>query len=59
MIRDRGPDFHRCFRCGAGDAGIRTVPCSVRTACMNAIACPLRGGRAAGVRTPRCWRRSR
>jgi putative transposase len=38
MIRDRGPDFTTTFDAVLADAGIRTVPCNVRTPRMNAIA---------------------
>ena len=38
MIRDRGPDFTAAFDAVLADAGIRTVPCTVRTPRMNAIA---------------------
>jgi len=55
MIRDRGSDFTAAFDAALADAGNRTVPCSVRKPRMNAIAYPLRGGRAAGVRPLRCW----
>ena len=37
MIRDRGPNFTAAFDAVLGDAGIRTVPCNVRTPRMNAI----------------------
>ncbi len=38
MIRDRGPDFTRGFDAVLADAGIRTVPCNVRTPRLNTIA---------------------
>jgi len=38
MIRDRGPNFTAAFDAVLADAGIRTVPCNVRTPRMNAIA---------------------
>src|ERR1019366_8162549 len=38
MIRDRGSDFTAAFDAVLAGAGIRTVPCSVRTPRMNAIA---------------------
>jgi hypothetical protein len=38
MIRDRGPDFTAAFDAVLADAGIRIVPCTVRTPRMNAIA---------------------
>ena len=37
MVRDRGPDFTAAFDAVLAGAGIRTVPCSVRTPRMNAI----------------------
>jgi transposase len=38
MIRDRGSNFTAAFDAVLADAGIRTVPCNVRTPRMNAIA---------------------
>ena len=38
MIRDRGPDYTAAFDAVLADAGIRTLPCNVRTPRMNAIA---------------------
>ena len=38
MIGDRGPDFTATFDAVLAGAGIRTVPCHVRTPRMNAIA---------------------
>jgi hypothetical protein len=38
MIRDRGSDFTTGFDAVLADAGIRTVPCNVRTPRMNTIA---------------------
>ena len=38
MIRDRGSDFAAGFDAVLADAGIRTVPCNVRTPRMNTIA---------------------
>ena len=38
MIRDRGFNFTAAFDAILADAGIRTVPCNVRTPRMNAIA---------------------
>ena len=38
MIRDRGPNFTAAFDAVLAGAGIRTVPCNVRTPRMNAIA---------------------
>ena len=37
MIRDRGPDFTAAFDAVLADAGVRIVPCNVRTPRMNAI----------------------
>jgi putative transposase len=37
MIRDRGSNFTAAFDAILADAGIRTVPCNVRTPRMNAI----------------------
>jgi hypothetical protein len=45
MIRDHGPDFTAAFDAVLADAGIRTVPCNVRTPRMNAIAERRTGGR--------------
>jgi putative transposase len=44
MIRDRGSNYTAAFDAALADAGIRTVPCNVRTPCMNAIAEPWIGG---------------
>ena len=38
MIRDRGSNFTTAFDAVLAGAGIRTVPCNVRTPRMNAIA---------------------
>jgi putative transposase len=38
MIRDRGPDFTAAFDAVLAGAGIRTVPCNIRTPRMNATA---------------------
>jgi putative transposase len=38
MIRDRGSNFTAAFDMVFADAGIRTVPCNIRTPRMNAIA---------------------
>ena len=38
MIRDRGSNYTAAFGAALADAGIRTVPCNVRTPRMNAIA---------------------
>ena len=38
MIRDRGSHYTAAFGAALADAGIRTVPCNVRTPRMNAIA---------------------
>ena len=38
MIRDRGSNYTAAFDAVLADAGIRTLPCSVRTPRMNAIA---------------------
>jgi putative transposase len=38
MIRDRGSNYTAAFNAVLADAGIRTVPCNVRTPRMNAIA---------------------
>ncbi len=38
MIRDRGSNYTAAFDAVLAGAGIRTVPCSVRTPRMNAIA---------------------
>ena len=38
MIRDRGSNFTAAFDAALADAGIRTVPCNVRTPRMTAIA---------------------
>jgi putative transposase len=38
MIRDRGSNFTAAFDVVLADAGIRTVPCNIRTPRMNAIA---------------------
>ena len=37
MIRDRGSNFTTAFDAVLADAGIRTVPCNVRTPRMNSI----------------------
>ena len=38
MVRDRGSNFTAAFNAVLADAGIRTVPCNIRTPRMNAIA---------------------
>jgi hypothetical protein len=45
MIRGRGPDFTAASDAVLAGAGIRTVPCNVRTPRMNAIAGRWTGGR--------------
>ena len=44
MIRDRGSHYTAAFGAALADAGIRTVPCNVRTPRMNAIAERWTGG---------------
>ena len=44
MIRDRGSNYTAAFGAALADAGIRTVPCNVRTPRMNAIAERWTGG---------------
>src|SRR5438270_854837 len=49
MIRDRGSNFTAAFDAVLADAGIRTVPCNVRTPRMNAIAERWTGGCRRGL----------
>ncbi len=51
MIRDRGPDFTAASGAALAGAGIRTVPCHVRTPRRNAITERWTGDAAANSRT--------